>query len=252
MWTESVSKSLTYSGADEYDITFYVPCLNEEDNIVPTIETILSALKEVGVSGEILIYDDNSIDNTVGVVEEYQQKHPGLPIKLIKNNATKGLAYNYIEGAFLGRGKYYSAVGGDNDVPKEWILSILKNINSVDVIILYFEQDTRHRIRVIISRIFTCLMNLLSGHSLKYYNGAVHLRSNVLRWHSDASGFGFMAELTVRVLNQGASYIEIAAPMYKKKQQVFSKAFTLHSILSVSHTLFKILILRIRKILFNI
>lgn len=237
---------------DKCDITFFVPCLNEEENIIPTIETILTAAGEAGGSYEILIYDDNSTDNTVKIVEAYQKQHQELPIQLVKNNITRGLAYNYIEGAFLGKGKYYCAIGGDNDVPKEWILAILKNLYLSDVIILYFERDTRHKIRVTISRLFTKLINFLSGHSLKYYNGAVHLRSNVLRWHCDASGFGFMAELTVRVLNQGASYVQIPAPMYKKKQKVFSKAFTLHSILSVSHTLLKILILRIRKIVFNL
>ena len=98
--------------ADEIDITFYVPCLNEEKNIVNTIETIVEASRIMGLKYEILVFDDRSEDNTIGVVENYQKKQPYIPIKLIKNKETMGLGHNYVEGAFIGKGKYYLLVCG--------------------------------------------------------------------------------------------------------------------------------------------
>lgn len=249
---EERTTSADLKKTDQVDVTFFVPCLNEAENIVPTIETILEAVHEAGASYEILVFDDHSTDETVNVVEEYQRQHQELPMKLIQNPVTGGLAHNYVDGAFLGKGKYYCMVGGDNDVPKEWILSILRKLHEVDIIIPCLEYDIRHKFRVMISKFFIRIVNFISGYSLKYYNGAVHLRQNVLRWHSDSYGFGFMAELTVRVLNQGASYVEIPAPLRQKKHEVFSRAFTLLNILSVSHTLFNILVMRIRKVLYKV
>src|SRR3989338_10550670 len=89
------------------DITFFVPALNEERHIVRTIETILSSVKATGHSFEIIVIDDNSSDNTPTIVENFQEKHPDAPIILKKNETTKGLGYNYVEAAFIGKGKYY-------------------------------------------------------------------------------------------------------------------------------------------------
>ena len=45
---------------DAVEVSFMVPCLNEEANVVGTIETIMHALSRVGCSYEILVFDDGS------------------------------------------------------------------------------------------------------------------------------------------------------------------------------------------------
>ena len=69
----------------ECDITFFVPCYNEECNIIPTFENILGAVKEADVSYEILVVDDSSQDNTVRVLENYIQTNPEVPVVFVKN-----------------------------------------------------------------------------------------------------------------------------------------------------------------------
>ena len=235
------------SKADTLDITFFVPCMNEEQFVVSTIETILAAVRKTGVSCEILVFDDHSSDGTVKMVEQYQIEHPELPITLVKKNVHRGLSRNYIEGAGIAKGQYYYIVGGDDDVPVEYIVTILEKLNSADVIIPSFSADRRRILRVMISKIYTKIVNLLSGYSLKYYNGAVHLTSNVLRYPTSSTGNGFLAELLVRVLNQGASYVEVSAPMRDKKSKVFSSTLSLRNIITVTHSLMIIFLLRINK-----
>ena len=55
------------------DISFFVPCLNEEKNICDSLNVILSATKETDVSYEVLVVDDHSTDRTIAVVEEFMR-----------------------------------------------------------------------------------------------------------------------------------------------------------------------------------
>ena len=233
------------------EITFFVPCLNEELNIKKTIDTIITAAKEVRISYEILVVDDNSSDSTVKAVEDFQKTYPEIPLILKKNKITQGLGRNYVDGAFIGRGKYYMLVNGDNAEPKEIIVAIIKKLDTADMIIPYLgENDNRSFLRRRISAIFTAIVNCTGGYSIKYYNGPVaHLRYNVMRWHSDTEGFAYQAEIITRLLDEGATYTEVAISNFDRNSGI-SKASNFKNFLSVTHSLLQILFRRIRKILF--
>ena len=64
-----------------------------------------------------LVFDDGSQDNTAAVVAAFQTAHPQAPIRLYRNKFNRGLAFNFVEAAFQGRGTYYRAVPGDNVEP---------------------------------------------------------------------------------------------------------------------------------------
>jgi len=72
------------------------------------------------------------------------------------------------------------------------------------MILAYLRDDPRHWQRKYISRLFTALVNLISGNHIRYYNGtSIHLRYNVMRWHSDTYGFAFNAEIVTRLSQRG-------------------------------------------------
>jgi glycosyltransferase involved in cell wall biosynthesis len=233
------------------DLTLFIACYNEQEGILPTIETVLAAVNEVGCSYDIVIIDDASTDNSVPILREYMAQHSEIPITLIVNKVNQGLGANYVEAAFRGRGKYYRLVCGDDVETKETLAEVFRHLGEADMILTY-HADTRVRplARRIISRSYTLLVNLLGGHRIKYYNGvAVHLRYNVMRWHSNSHGFGFQADLVDRLLSMGATYIEI--PVFpKERASGATKAFTLRNIASVSHTFLEVVIRRIARILY--
>lgn len=233
-------------------LTLFVACYNEEGNIVAALDTAISACVEVGVTYEIIVIDDASQDRSVPLVEEYIRQHPEIRLRLAINKQNEGLGVNYVEGAFLGTGEWYRLVCGDNVESKETLVQILSKIGQADLIIPYtIGPAVRSLGRVMLSRFFTFLVNLISGYHIRYYNGCCLTRRQlVLRWHSISHGFGFQADLITRLLSRGYTYVEVPVRPMERATGV-SKALTLRNILSVAHSLSNIAIRRIAKILYG-
>ena len=231
-------------------MSFFVPCYNEEKNIINTINNIEYVINKINIKCEILIIDDKSNDNTVKKIKDFQKKSD-LNIILIENKINQGLGTNYVDGAFTATGKYYMLINGDAAEPKKEILKICNKIGNADVIIPYFEdKDNRKLIRKILSKTFTFLVNILSGNDIPYYNGpALHLRYNVMRYSPDTFGFAYQAELITRILLEGFTF-ETVKIINSNRNHGNSSAFTFQNILSVIHSLLQISLRSLRYILF--
>ncbi|HEY2572421.1 MAG TPA: glycosyltransferase family 2 protein, partial [Verrucomicrobiaceae bacterium] len=197
--------------ADEIDLTILIPCKNEEANILGTLDTVVAALRELEVSHEILVIDDGSSDRTSALISNFQRDHPGVPLRLHRNPVNFGLSRTYVNGAFMGRGKYFRLVCGDNVESKETMVAIFSQMGKAEIIIPYYESvPGKSATRMAVSKLYTWLVNLFSGYSIRYYNGgALHTRYNVLRWHPYSFGFGFQADFITRLLDEGATHLEI-------------------------------------------
>jgi hypothetical protein len=103
--------------------------------------------------------------------------------------------------------------------------------------------------RTVISKLYTCLVNLASGNRLAYYNGnALYLRAHVMRFHVECSGFGYQAEFLTRLISEGATYKELPLVAYDREG---STALNVKNLLSVTHSLMTIALRRMRIVLFE-
>jgi glycosyltransferase involved in cell wall biosynthesis len=241
----------TMSGEAEFDITLFVACYNEEQNIVPALENVVSACREVGCTFDIVVVDDGSTDRSVPMIRDYMAQHPDVPIKLIVNGTNLGLGTNYAEACFHGRGKYYRMICGDDEERRESIVKMLSHMGQADLIIsCHSDTSERTRLRRFISWAYTTLINLASGHRIQYYNGMVIMRrSDAMRWHTHAHGFGFHADMITRLLDMGATYVEVPT-VPKSRVSGRTKAFTFRNFASVGHTLMEILIRRVGRMMY--
>jgi hypothetical protein len=192
-----------------------------------------------------LIYDPPPA-RTRDLVSRYIADHPGKNIVLRANARNKGLAQNYLDAAFLGRGRYYRLICGDHAELDGSTLSIFQAIGSADIVIPYYTHVAGKNLwRRSVSNTFTTLINTVTGNKLHYYNGlAVHLRRNVMRWGSHSRGFGFQADTLCRLLDLGFDYKEIPVTAIERRKGV-SNAITTRNLLSVIHTLMEIAIRRL-------
>jgi glycosyltransferase involved in cell wall biosynthesis len=236
-----------YDGAP-LDLTVFVSCYNEAPYIIGTLDTVRAAATDVGLRYEIIVIDDGSTDNSRELVADYIAAHPEDRLLLRANRVNKGLAQNYLDGAFLGQGKYYRLICGDNAEPKDSIVAVLRAIGEADIIVPYYlTSEGKSLKRRLISGTYTRLVNLMTGNRLHYYNGlAVHLRYNVLRWHSNTRGFGFQADILCLLLDLGFSYQEVQIITIEQRQGK-SNALTFRNLLSVGHTLVEIASRRIAR-----
>jgi cellulose synthase/poly-beta-1,6-N-acetylglucosamine synthase-like glycosyltransferase len=223
------------------DLTFVVSCYNEAAYIVDTLNMLCEAGREVGLSFEVIVIDDCSQDRSREVVREYIASHPDDNILLRANKRNKGFAQNYVDGAFIGRGKYYRLIPGDFGEPKESIVAVLRAIGEADCIVPYYVPNHGRSItRRVLSSVYTFLINTISGNRIHYYNGVpVLLRHSVMRWHTNTKGFGFQAEILCILLDLGFSYKQMPITTFEKRQGK-SNALTIPNILSVLHTIVEI------------
>jgi glycosyltransferase involved in cell wall biosynthesis len=245
--------SVLAAGTDcSIDLTVFVSCYNEAPYIVRTLDTLRSALTELKFTYEIIVIDDCSKDDSPNLVADYIRANPTERLLLRRNNINIGWAQNYIDGAFIGKGKYYRIVCGDASEPKDTMIKVFQEIGTADIIIPYYVTNTgRSWQRGFLSSAYVTLVNLISGFRLKYYNGLpVHLRYNVMRWHSNTRGFGFQADILCLLLEQGFTFKEVPVVAVEQKGGK-STALTFKNTLSIGHTLFDIGIRRVANLVFG-
>lgn len=230
------------------DLTLFVSCYNEEKYITNTLNTIAQVMRELpSLSYEIIIIDDVSKDNSAQIITDYINTHPDMSIVLRRNKYNKGLAQNYFDAAFLGKGKYYRLICGDNSEPVESIKTVFSHIGEADILVPYYtSSEGKGWKRMLISKTFTTIINTITGYKFHYYNGlAVHLRFNVMRWHPNTRGFGFQADILCMLLDLGFTHKEVPIIMIEQRDDGSSSALTLKNLLSVAHTIVDIIIRRI-------
>jgi glycosyltransferase involved in cell wall biosynthesis len=243
----SAESILAPSSGNPLDLTIFISCYNEEAYIVGTIEAVRDALTDVGrLSYEIIVIDDCSRDRSADLVDEYIRCHPDDRIVLLRNKVNRGLAQNYLDAAFFGKGKYYRLICGDDAEPKDTMVAVFREVGQADILIPYYvSSEGKNLSRRLLSNAYARLVNAISGFRLHYYNGlAVHLRYNVMRWHPNTRGFGFQADIICMLLDQGFTYKEVPVRTIERKKGE-SRALTAKNMLSVAHTLIDIVIRRI-------
>jgi len=239
----------------EFDLSVLVTCYNEERFIADTLDTVSSALQVSGLSWEIIVIDDCSRDRSRQVLERYAAEHPDLNIRLCPNEKNRGLASNFLDGAYLARGRYYRLCCGDNCETQEALAHIFRHTGEADLIIPHQVQEQvqgKSPLRKSISCLFTTIINALSGNKIGYYNGLpTYLRFLVMRYPPQSYGFGFQADIVTRLLEEDISFAQIRHLGAVERKGREATALSMRNLLSVIHTMFEIVFRRLRRILYG-
>lgn len=114
--------SLSPAGTEadcELDLTIVVPCLNEVENIVGTLDNVYNTLHGQPLKYEIIVVDDVSEDETFAVASHWARQHAAhIPVKVIQRALHRrgyGAVVRY--GTAYGSGRYCIFVSADNVDP---------------------------------------------------------------------------------------------------------------------------------------
>ena len=238
---------------DGIEVTFFVACYNEAPRVRGALEVIRTAAEELKIQYEIIVVDDGSTDGSADLVDEYAREYGEMKIVIQRNKENRGLARSFVDAAFLSRGRYYRLVCGDDVEDKETMVRILQQRGKADIILPYYpDLPGKSVVRKLISRIYTCIIDLFGGYKIRYYNGcALYHRYQVMRWAPYDYGFGFQANLITTLLEEGATYHEIPVKGRHVNKGSHGSPIHLRNLLSVTKTIFEIGIRRCRRILYQ-
>ena len=130
-------------------------------------------------------------------------------------------------------------VHGDNAWGWQTLRDFFSRVGDADVIIGYTRHMTRSRTwrRTAISKLFTLILNLITGRRLHYYNGLQIHRAAVLKsLRIESTGYGFQPEVLVKGLRLTKTYVEVPMDLIERKHGE-SKAFRVKNFVDVARTL---------------
>jgi glycosyltransferase involved in cell wall biosynthesis len=220
-------------------ISIIVPALNEEKDIVNTIETIHNALRKNFSEYEIIIFDDGSTDKTGEITDKLADTYDCIRVFHHKKPICVGGIYK--RGLSLARMNYLMRINGKNDITGENLDKIFALAGVKDLVIPYMTNSReRSFFRRSVSRAFTVLVNFIFGLNLKYYNHYVLCkRSAVNSIDLKTDSYAFQAEILGKLIKSGCTYVEV--PVEDKFDKCAkTKAFNFTNISGVAVSLLRL------------
>jgi glycosyltransferase involved in cell wall biosynthesis len=189
-------------------VSIIVPTYNEEENLPLALISVKRALK--GVSDwEIIIVDDGSTDMTLIEAKRYARENKRIRVIALGTNLGFGMGIR--RGIKEARKPYIGGFPGDNDMSWKSLKALIRQRTKVDLVISYMDNPGKRSFkRQWISKVFILLMNTIFGHNLRYYNGYLLGKSELLQSLPLVSeGFSIFAEIIIRLLCRNIQYKEI-------------------------------------------
>lgn len=222
-----------------HSLSIVVPALNEEKNLRRTINTIVQALQEESCDYEIIIINDGSTDNTGPLADTLAKENQN--IRTIHHSKPQGRGATLNEGLSLANNDLLTWINGKCDTTASEFRKLISHAGQADLIISY-QNNTHERplVRATLSRLYVFLLNHLFGLGLKYYNGSTLVPKHCFnKIHVKTSSYAYEAELLIKLLNRGHSYVEVGVrDIFEKGRK--TRSFSLKNIFGVVKFIFVI------------
>jgi len=216
-----------------HSLSVVIPALNEDGNIQGSIDSVISAADRNFDDYEIIIVNDGSTDRTLAIIQANMAKN--RRIRVISHERPWGFGASYHDGRRHATKTYTVMVHGDNAFDNNTLNNFFSNAGKADVICGYIANPAaRSWMRRVISFAYTTAINLLFSMHLKYFNGLqIHRTEWLQRTNLSSDGFGFQAELLIKAINEGYSYLQVPTIHTERPGGGETKIFKMKNIRSV-------------------
>ncbi len=219
-------------------ISVVVPALNEEASIADAVREAVASMRDRFGDYELLLFDDGSTDRTGAIMEELAAADP-RHIRVIHNATPRNLGGVYKQGIERARMEYLVMVPGDNENPGAAMQAPFDAIGRADIVLPYpVNSAVRGFGRHLVSQLYLGLLNHLFGLHIRYYNGTViHRTANLKGLSIKTSSFAYQAEILIKLLCAGKSFVEVPIEIEPPKVGRRSRAFRWKNVVEVGRTL---------------
>ena len=152
------------------NLSIVISVYNEQERISASLDTILEYLTNSEFNCEILIGDDGSVDNTVGVVNEYVEKHSNIHLFQYSHRGKGAVIKDTI---LMANDKYCFICDADLSMPITQLDRFLLDLDENDHI-LYGTRESVFSSRIgepyfryVLGRVFNFLTKLLLQINIK-------------------------------------------------------------------------------------
>ena len=222
-------------------LTIVVPCFNEESNLDRSYQEIKKSLKKSKIKKhEIIFIDDCSKDKTLVKIKKITKQDKRT--KFIINKKNLGLGASVLKGYKMSKSNYCTYVPGDNSHPNKGLSMIYKNIDHFGTTIIPFVADksSRNYFRVILSSLYTLVVNFIFRLNIPYYNSlCVYPTKEIVKLKLISKGFSFQSEIIIRLVKKKLKY-KLVKTILKENKQFFTSALKLSSLKSVFSSIIKL------------
>ena len=228
------------SSKSQIDISIIIPCLNEEKHIKNTLTKLVKSFSGNKHSFELLVVNDGSNDSTLDEIRDFQINYPEINLKIYNHKKSTGIGFIFYKYSRKVKGDYCRMVMGDDVDHIKTHKNILRFIHKYDIIIpIYNNVVNKSKTRMIISKLFTLIVNIISFSKIGYYNGSVAFRTNHLKKVKFIDdGFGFQAEIITKLIKVNSNYIEFNASALHRDN---SNSITIKNLIKVIHIILRII-----------
>jgi glycosyltransferase involved in cell wall biosynthesis len=216
-------------------ISVIMPALNEEKNITAAIDAAFEALRDFGLSGEIIVVNDGSSDKTPVLAQERASRYGEGLIKLINHDKPKGIGASFFDGLDNATGDIVVMIPGDNENDPKETMRYVGLLDHVDIVVPFvFNRQTRSIFRNALSFCYRFIINTTFRVNFNYTNGTILYRRSILsNMDFKSAGFFFQTEILIKAVKRGYLFAEVPYRLGLRKSGA-SKAVSFPSFMKVA------------------
>lgn len=135
------------------ELSICIPTYNRAESLKECLDSILPAVESYRDKIEVIISDNDSADNTQGIIKNFQNRFEFIRVN--KNTVNVGAPRHFPLVVGLTKGKYVWVIGDDDKIVPEAIKNVLLKIEEgYDLIILNHSVWTKNFERTVIRKIY--------------------------------------------------------------------------------------------------
>jgi dolichol-phosphate mannosyltransferase len=185
------------------DLSVVVPAYNEAASLSAALTEIAAALDALGRSWEMVVVDDGSEDDTVGVARKAAAQRSA--IRVVSNGANLGIGGALRQGILQSLGTFVTIVPADIAFDLARLGDMLREIEGADILVcLRSDRQDSSIFRKVVSRVYIGVIQRLFSLPLQQFNYIhVYRRSIFPRAMFRSDGVFFHAEVLIRARDAG-------------------------------------------------